>query len=139
MVAQAVSGHPCPPVDFPWEFGGQFDRSGSIPAQQPPDTPSHCPGRSTNLGPKHDPLDGLVGVDAACTQRGLAVSDECPPVSCKAGFLHLCRAGWALYFQLMLYPEEAARYRWSKIIGFLPALTPKLNSKCFLFSSNNFR
>lgn len=102
-----------------------------------PETPSHCARRSTNLSPEQDPLHGLVGVDTACTQRGLAVSDECP-VSCKAGLLHLCRAGWGLYFQLMLHPEEAARCRWSEIIGFLPALTPKLTSKCFLFSSNNF-
>ncbi|KFO56164.1 hypothetical protein N302_00153, partial [Corvus brachyrhynchos] len=64
-------------------------------------------------------------------------SDECP-VSCKAGFLPLCRAGWGLYFQLMLHPEEAARCRWNKITGFLQALTPKLTSKCLLFSSNNF-
>ncbi|KGL98115.1 hypothetical protein N301_05469, partial [Charadrius vociferus] len=64
-------------------------------------------------------------------------SDECP-ISYKVGFLHLCRAGWGLYFQLMLQPEEAARCRWNKITGFLPALTPKLTSKCFLFSSNNF-
>ncbi|KFP62239.1 hypothetical protein N322_06183, partial [Cariama cristata] len=43
-----------------------------------------------------------------------------------------------LYFQLMLQPEEAARCRWNKVTGFLPVLTPKLTSKCFLFSSNNF-
>lgn len=62
----------------------------------------------------------MVGLDTACTQRGLTVSDE-RPVSCKAGFLHLYRAGWGLYFQLMLHPEKAACCRWSEIIGFLPA------------------
>ncbi|KFP83642.1 hypothetical protein N310_07210, partial [Acanthisitta chloris] len=56
------------------------------------------------------------------------------PISCRVGFLHLCRAGWDLYFQLMLHPEEATRCRWNKMTGFLPALTPKLTSKCFLFS-----
>lgn len=138
MVGQAVSGHLCPPVDFPWKFGGHFDRSESLLAQGPPRDSLHCPRRSTSLSPEHDLLDGLVGVDTACTQRGLTVSDECPG-SCKDGFFHLCRAGWGLYFQLMLHPEEAACCRWSEIIGFLPALTPKLTSKCFLFSSNNFR
>ncbi|KFQ12404.1 hypothetical protein N330_12581, partial [Leptosomus discolor] len=64
-------------------------------------------------------------------------SDECP-ISYGAGFLHLCRAGWGLYFQLMLQPEEAAHCRWNEIIGFLPGLTPKLTSKCFPFSSNTF-
>ncbi|KFO86291.1 hypothetical protein N320_11511, partial [Buceros rhinoceros silvestris] len=64
-------------------------------------------------------------------------SDACP-ISCEVGFLHLCRAGWGLYFQLMLPPEEAIRCRWNKITGFLPVLTPELTSKCFLFSSNNF-
>ncbi|KFZ66797.1 hypothetical protein N338_08182, partial [Podiceps cristatus] len=64
-------------------------------------------------------------------------SDECP-ISYEVGFLHLCGAGWGLYFQLMLQPEEAACCRWNEITGFLPALTPKLTSKCFLFSINNF-
>ncbi|KFV97039.1 hypothetical protein N326_02635, partial [Eurypyga helias] len=54
------------------------------------------------------------------------------------GFLHLCRAGWGLYFQLTLQPEEATHCRWNRITGFLSALTPKLTSKSFLFSSNNF-
>ncbi|KFP05626.1 hypothetical protein N300_15838, partial [Calypte anna] len=53
-------------------------------------------------------------------------------------FLHLCRAGWSLYFELMLQLEEATCCRWNEITGFLPALTPKMTSKCFLFSSNNF-
>ncbi|KFQ70075.1 hypothetical protein N335_07877, partial [Phaethon lepturus] len=64
-------------------------------------------------------------------------SGKCP-VSYEVGFLHLCRAGWSLYFQLMLQPEETAHCRWNEITGFLPVLTLKLTSKCFLFSSNNF-
>lgn len=135
---RAHGEHLCPPVDFPWEFGGHFDRSESLPAQGPPRDSLHCARRSTSLSPEHDPLDGLGGMDTACSQRGLTVSEECPG-SCKDGFFHLCRAGWGLYFQLMLHPEEAAHCRWSEIVGFLPALTPKLTSKCFLFSSNNFR
>lgn len=103
-----------------------------------PETPSHCPRRSTDLSPNHDPLDGLVGGCCLYSEGLDCVGDECPR-SCKAGSLHLCRAGWGLYFQLVLHPEEAARCRWSKIAGLLPALTPKSTSKCFLFSSNNFR
>ncbi|KFU91252.1 hypothetical protein M959_14165, partial [Chaetura pelagica] len=60
------------------------------------------------------------------------------PVSYEVVFLHLCRPGWGLYFELMLQPEEAAHCRWNEITGFLPALTPKLTSKRFPFSSNNF-
>ncbi|KFP25409.1 hypothetical protein N325_04894, partial [Colius striatus] len=63
-------------------------------------------------------------------------SDECL-LSYEADFLHLCRAGWGLYFQLTLQPEEATCCRWNKITGSLPALTPKLTAKCFLSSSNN--
>ncbi|KFO74850.1 hypothetical protein N303_15478, partial [Cuculus canorus] len=37
-----------------------------------------------------------------------------------------------------LQPEEAAHCRWNETTGFLPALTLKLTSKCFLFSSNEF-
>lgn len=35
MVGQAVSGHLGLPVDFPWGFGGHFDRGEPVPAQGP--------------------------------------------------------------------------------------------------------
>lgn len=61
MVGQAVSGHLCPPVDFPWEFGVILTGVNPFLHRDLPETPSHCPRRSTDLSPNHDPLDGLVG------------------------------------------------------------------------------
>ncbi|KFV81621.1 hypothetical protein N308_01611, partial [Struthio camelus australis] len=64
-------------------------------------------------------------------------SGKCP-VSYEAGIVCVSRAGWVLYFQLMLQPEKAACYRWNEIIEFLPALLPKFTFKCVLFPSSNF-
>lgn len=70
-------------MDFPWEFGGHFDRSESLPAQGPPRDSLPLSQEEHRSQPKPRPVGWAGGMDAACTQRGWTVSVTSVPEAAK--------------------------------------------------------